>query len=259
MTKQAFQKSVVPWTAIMLVSATACAQVKKDVPYVPTPQPVVDAMLELAEPTEGETLYDLGCGDGRIVITAAKKYKVRGIGVDIDPERIKESTANAAKEGVADQVKFLQKNLFEMDFSDADVLCMYLLTTVNLKLRPTILEDLQPGTRVVSHAFSMGDWLPDKTVQVTSANNQTVYFWIVPAQIEEISQVTLKTPQGEQKATLKLKQKYQNVSGTAQVGDKALEIKQGTLAGDQLTFTIDGQKYECQVPAKPSKKRAKAG
>jgi ubiquinone/menaquinone biosynthesis C-methylase UbiE len=254
MIKQTLNRVMVFWAALAMLPVVACGQVNKDVPYVPTPQPVVEEMLRLADPKEGEILYDLGCGDGRIVITAAKKYKVKGIGVDIDPERIKESNANAKEAGVTDRVKFLQKNLFEMDFSDADVLCMYLLTTVNAKLRPTILTDLQPGTRVVSHAFSMGDWLPDETVQVKSSSNQTVYFWIVPAQVEKKSEVMVKTPDGEQKATLELEQKHQFVNGTARIGDKELEIKQGKLAGDQLTFTVDGETYTCRVPAKKTER-----
>jgi SAM-dependent methyltransferase len=239
--------------SLLLMTSLACAQVQKDVPFVPTPQPVVDEMLRLAAPKEGEMLYDLGCGDGRIVVTAAKKYKVKGIGVDIDPQRIKESNENAKKEGVTDRVKFLEKNLFEMDFSDADILCMYLLTSVNAKLKPKILEDMKPGARVVSHAFDMGDWKPDKTVQVASSNNRTVYFWLIPARVDGTVEVTLKTPQGDQKATLNIKRKYQEVTGTARIGDKQLQITDGKLAGDQLTFTADGQKYTGKVPVKDGK------
>jgi SAM-dependent methyltransferase len=234
----------------------ACAQVQKDVPFVPTPQPVVDEMLRLADPKEGETLYDLGCGDGRIVVTAAKRYKVKGIGVDIDPERIKESNENAQNSGVTDRVKFLQQNLYEMDFSDADVLCMYLLTSVNAKLKPKILADMKPGARVVSHAFDLGDWKPDKTVQVAASDSRTVYFWIVPAKVEGTSDVMLETPQGKQRATLDLKQNYQYVSGTAKIGDKDVEIDDGKLTGNRLTFTADGQKYTCQVPSKAQRKKA---
>ncbi len=247
-------------STVILLTLASCAraEVKKDVPYVPTPQPVVEEMLRLAQPKEGETLYDLGCGDGRIIVTAAKKYKVKGIGVDIDPERIKESNENARKEGVADRVKFLEKNLFEMDFGDADVLCMYLLTSVNAKLKPKILADMKPGARVVSHAFDMGDWKPDKTVNVKESDNRTVYFWIVPARVEGTSQVMLKSPKDEQKATLNLKQEHQNVTGTARIGDKELAITDGKLTGDRLSFTADGQKYTCQVPDKKAKSRKAA-
>ncbi|HEV3471257.1 MAG TPA: class I SAM-dependent methyltransferase [Pyrinomonadaceae bacterium] len=152
--------------------------VKKDVPYVPTPQAVVDEMLKLAEVGKGDVVYDLGCGDGRIVITAAKRYGARGVGIDIDPERIKESEANAVQAGVTDRVKFMVQDLFEADFKEATVVTLYLLPSINLKLRPKLLADLKPGTRVVSHAFDMGDWKPDKT---SEADGRPVYLWVVPA------------------------------------------------------------------------------
>lgn len=243
---------------LLTMAITFAQEVKKDVPYVPTPQPVVDKMLELAAPKKGEVLYDLGCGDGRIIVTAAKKYNVKGIGVDIDPQRIKESLENAKKADVTDRVKFLNKNLFEMDFSDADILCMYLLTSVNAKLKPKILSDMKPGSRVVSHAFDMGDWKPDKTVQVEESDDRTVYFWVVPAKVEGTHEVKLKTPQGEQQATLNLKQQYQHVSGTARVGGKQLQIKDGKLNGARLTFTADGQKYSAQLPVKEQKRQKPA-
>lgn len=169
--------------AVFMVAAAAAAQqgypsVTPDVPYVPTPQPVVDAMLELANVSKNDIVYDLGCGDGRIVITAAKRSGSRGVGVDINPERIKEANANAKKAGVADKVKFIEGDLFKTDFSEATVVTLYLLNAVNLKLRPKLLTELKPGTRIVSHAFHMGDWKPEKTVQV---DGNTIYFWTVPA------------------------------------------------------------------------------
>jgi hypothetical protein len=150
----------------------------KDVPYVPTPQTVVDAMLELAQVKENDVLYDLGSGDGRIPITAAQKYGTRGVGVDIDPERIEEANANAQKAGVTDKVKFVQQDLFKTDFSEATVVTLYLLPDINLKLRPKLLQDLKPGTRIVSHSFDMGDWAPQQTIQV--AGGGTIYLWVVP-------------------------------------------------------------------------------
>ncbi len=148
-----------------------------DVPYVPTRHEVVKGMLKMADVKENDVLYDLGCGDGRIVITAARDYGATGTGVDIDPERIAEANENAAQAGVTDKVKFVQGNLFEMDFRDATVVTLYLLPNINLKLRPILLEQLKPGTRIVSHAFDMGDWEPEKTETIDGA---TLYFWTVP-------------------------------------------------------------------------------
>jgi len=149
-----------------------------DVHFVPTPGPVVDAMLRMAAVTSADTVYDLGCGDGRIVITAAQRYGARGVGIDIDPARVAEATENARNGKVADRVTIVRGDLFEADISGATVVTLYLLTDLNIKLRPKLLRDLKPGTRVVSHAFSMGDWKPERqeTVQGTS-----VYLWRVPA------------------------------------------------------------------------------
>lgn len=147
-----------------------------DVPYVPTKQSVVDAMLNLAEVSDGDVHYDLGCGDGRIVISAAKRGAI-ATGIDIDPQRIKEANENALEAGVTDKVTFIEGNLFDFDFSKATVLTLYLLPSVNLELRPKILSELKPGTRVVSHAFDMGDWEPEKKITV---DGSTIYFWRVP-------------------------------------------------------------------------------
>ena len=152
-------------------------QLVLDVPYVPTPQEVVDGMLELADVKKGEVVYDLGCGDGRIVITAAKKFGATGIGVDLNPERIEEANANAVEAKVTDKVTFHEGDLLNFDFSKADVLTLYLLPDVNLKLKPKILAEMKPGSRVVSHAFNMGDWEPDKS---TTIDGRNVYLWIIP-------------------------------------------------------------------------------
>ncbi len=153
-----------------------------DVPYVPTPQPVVDAMLKVAKVGKNDVLYDLGSGDGRIVVTAAQRYGTRGVGVDINPERIQEANENAKKAGVTDRVKFVQQDLFTTDFSEATVLTLYLLPEVNARLRPKILSELKPGTRIVSHAFDMGDWKPDQTLTV---DGKTIYYWVVPENVPE--------------------------------------------------------------------------
>jgi len=148
-----------------------------DVIFVPTPNDIVATMLRMAAVTKKDTVYDLGCGDGRIVITAAQKYGARGVGIDIDPERVAEATENVRKAGVADRVKIIRGDLFEADISAATVVTLYLLTDLNLKLRPKLLRDLNPGTRVVSHAFSMGDWKPERTAEVSGT---TVYLWRIP-------------------------------------------------------------------------------
>jgi SAM-dependent methyltransferase len=148
-------------------------------PYVPTPQGVVERMLELAEVTSKDVVYDLGCGDGRIVVTAAKKYGARGVGVDIDPDRIREAKANAKEAGVESLVTFVQQDAMTVDVSPASVVTLYLLSSSNLKLRPILTKELKPGSRIVSHAFSMGDWEPLKVVTVDDPDgySRTLYLW----------------------------------------------------------------------------------
>ena len=157
--------------------AQSTAPVALDVPYVPTEQAVVDAMLKVAKVSKNDVVYDLGCGDGRIVITAAKKYGATGTGIDINPERIKEAKENARQANVTNKVTFREGNLFETDFSKASVVTLYLLPDVNMRLRPILLKQLKPGSRIVSHDFDMGDWVPDETIRMDGA---TIYFWTVP-------------------------------------------------------------------------------
>lgn len=148
-----------------------------DVPYVPTPQEVVDKMLDLAKVGKNDTLFDLGCGDGRIVVTAAKERGARGTGIDIDPTRIAEAKENAKKAGVSDRAQFRVGDLFKTDFSSATVVTLYLLPTINAKLRPQLWKQLKVGTRVVSHAFDMGsEWPAEKTVEV---DGRTIYYWTI--------------------------------------------------------------------------------
>jgi predicted O-methyltransferase YrrM len=158
-------------------------QREPDVVYVPTPQEVVDEMLALANVTGKDVLYDLGSGDGRIPITAAQKFGTRGIGIDINPERIREAKENAQKAGVTDKVEFRQQDLFQSDFSEASVVTLYLLPSLNVKLRPQLLSQLKPGTRIVSHDFDMGDWKPERTVKTKEGSN--IYLWIVPKEVPE--------------------------------------------------------------------------
>jgi hypothetical protein len=149
-----------------------------DVVFVPTPQPTVEAMLDLAGVRKGDVLYDLGSGDGRIPITAARKFGIRAVGVDIDPQRIAEAKANARAAGVSHLVEFRNEDLFKANFRDASVVTLYLLPSLNRKLRPRLLNELKPGTRVVSYDFDMGSWRPDQTVQV---DGQRIYLWTIPA------------------------------------------------------------------------------
>ena len=155
---------------------------KKDVPYVPTPPEVVEAMIALAGVKKGDVVYDLGCGDGRIVIAAVRISGVRGVCVDIDPERIDESRQNARLAGVAGRIRFVQADLFKVPFRDATVVMMYLLPDVNLRLRPRLRAELRPGTRLVSHAFSMGDWPPARQIEVGEPPaGVPVYLWVIPS------------------------------------------------------------------------------
>jgi ribosomal protein L11 methylase PrmA len=148
-----------------------------DVIYVPTPHEVVDDMLRLANVRKGDILYDLGSGDGRIPIAAAKKFGIKAVGIDIDPERIREATENAKKAGVSNLVEFRNEDLFKADFKEATVVTLYLLPDLNVKLRPRLWEDLKAGTRIVSHQFDMGTWKPEKRLE---SNGRTVYFWTIP-------------------------------------------------------------------------------
>ena len=148
-----------------------------DVPYVPTPVPVVDAMLDLAKVGKSDVVYDLGCGDGRIVVRAASRFGCRGVGVDLNPERVKEAKANAIRANVTELTRFEVGDVFEFDFSGATVVTMYLLPSVNLKLRPRLLKELKPGTRLVSHDFHMGDWAAETTREV---GRSRIYLWTIP-------------------------------------------------------------------------------
>ena len=227
--------SIIPRIVVGLVLLTALAggvyaQVRLDVPYVPTPQDVVDRMLDMAKLTKDDFHIDLGSGDGRIAVTSAKRG-ARSIGVDLNPVRIAEANENAKKAGVTDRVTFIEGNLFEQDISKANVLTMYLLQGVNLQLRPKILSTLQPGSRVVSHAFSMNEWEPDQHVNVGGRN---LYLWIVPGKAEGAWQAE----SGGRKFTLNLKQTFQKLSGTATIDGKSVPVT-GKLNGNAIELSAD--------------------
>jgi ribosomal protein L11 methylase PrmA len=171
-------------TICTALSAQVAEQSPSLAPYVPTPQDVVDRMLTLAEVGPNDVVYDLGCGDGRIVITAAQKFGATGVGIDIDPDRIQESQANAKAAGVEGKVTFKQQDAMTVDVSPATVVTLYLLSSSNLKLRPILTKQLKPGARIVSHAFTMGDWQPLKTDSFTDAQGtqRTLYLWKIDGQ-----------------------------------------------------------------------------
>jgi SAM-dependent methyltransferase len=220
-----------------------------EVPYVPTPEEVVVEMLKMAGVTQNDVVYDLGCGDGRIVITAAKAFGARGVGVDNDPSLIQQSNENARKAGVTDRVKFIGQDLFEIDIREATVVALYLLPELNLQLRPKLFRDLKPGTRIVSHEFDMGDWKPDnmgKVAKVKIYYHPTIpyekdtrfYYWVIPAKAEGVWRWTLPTPSGDRDYTLRVVQKFQEIRGTVLVKGQEVPITAARLEGDQLRFTL---------------------
>jgi hypothetical protein len=231
---------------LCLLAAGVCAQPAKkdfepqvgqegkDVIWVPTPQGLIDKMLDMAKVTPADYVMDLGSGDGRTVIAAAKRG-ARATGIEYNPDMVELSKKSADKAGVAEKATFMKADLFESDLSQATVITMYLLPTINLKLRPKIL-DLKPGTRIVSHAFTMDDWTADQT---DSFDGRTAYLWIVPAKIEG----TWQLAQGE----LSLTQSFQMVNGTFKTGNTILVVRNGKLRGDQISFAAGNTEYNGRV------------
>ena len=212
-------------------------QAGKDVVWVPTPQALVDKMLDMAKVTPKDYVIDLGSGDGRTVITAAKRGS-KALGIEYNPDMVDLSKRNAAKEGVNDKASFQKADLFETDFSQAQVITMFLLPSINMKLRPKILN-LKPGTRIVSNSFDMEDWKPDQTENVEGCSNWcTAHLWIVPAKVDG----AWKLPQGE----LTIKQTFQMISGTLKSGSGSSPIN-GKMNGDQISFSAGGIQYSGRV------------
>jgi SAM-dependent methyltransferase len=196
-------------------------------------------MLRLAGVTKDDVVYDLGCGDGRLVITAAQRFGARGVGIDIDPQRVRESHVNAREAGVADRVQFFQQDLFTADIRDATVVTLYLLSKLNVELRPKLLSDLPPGTRIVSHDFDMAEWRPDQTVRVKGPSRQhVVYYWVIPANVDGLWRVHVPAPTAAQPYLLRLQQQYQEVRGTVRMAGRDIPITDATLTGDHLRFTV---------------------
>lgn len=208
---------------------------RPDVIYVPTPMEVVREMLNMAQVTKDDVVYDLGCGDGRIVVTAAKEYGARGIGVDVDSRRIQESNDNVQKSGVADRVKILQQDIFQLPVQEASVVTLYLLPRLNLQLRPKFFRELRPGTRIVSHDFDMSDWRPDKSSQVSF---HRVFFWVVPAQIAGLWRWSLPNWMGEPSSTMALQQRFQEVEGKVNIQGKDAALLDPVLSGTQFQFRL---------------------
>ena len=215
-------------------------QAGKDVIWVPTPQALVDRMLGLGKVTAQDVVIDLGSGDGRTVITAAKRG-AKALGIEYNPDMVELSKRNAQKEGVSQRAEFRKADLFETDFSSATVITMFLLPDINIRLRPKLLQ-MKPGTRIVSNSFTMGEWKWDDSATATQQegcdNYCTAYLWIVPAKVDG----TWKTPQG----TLKLEQEFQMLSGSLNAGGKLLKVN-GKMIGDQIDFNAGGVRYTGRV------------
>jgi SAM-dependent methyltransferase len=225
-------RSFPPWRPLAVafvggVMLSAAHAQNLDVVYVPTPQPVVNRMLEIAAVGPNDYVIDLGCGDGRTVVSAAKRG-AKSLGVDLDPRRIAEAQANVEKAEVGDKAAIRQQNLFETDISEATVLTLYLLPEINRKLRPRILK-LKPGTRVVSHDFDMGSWKADRFEKLGASE---IYYWVVPARVAGRWRVKA----GDREFTVSIRQHFQRINGTATIGRRTLALRSAKLSGDEIEF-----------------------
>ncbi len=243
---------------LLLLSTAGLQQKRPEVPYVPTPEKVILEMLKIGDVGKDDVLYDLGCGDGRIVITAAKELGCRGVGIDIDPVRIQESRENAINAGVSNRVNFFLMDLFEADITQATVVTLYLLSDVNIRLRPILLRELEPGTRVVSHDFDMKTWKPDESVVINDNykdyppvydnfwfenywDKHNVYLWIIPANVTGAWKWTMPAISGKKRYTLELDQTFQEVKGKAFEDSLSipLNIKDDKIKGNRLEVTLE--------------------
>ena len=237
-----FRGWVIVAFATLLVAPVVRAQ--GTVPYVPTPQVVVDRMLEMGKVGRGDYLIDLGSGDGRIVVTAAQRHGTSGYGVDLNPVRIEEAHANARKAGVTDKVAFYQRDLFETDLTAATVITMYLLPQVNLALRPKLLE-LKPGTRIVSHDFTMAEWQPDAHVELPAPDKyggaggtSDIYVWIVPAKLAGEWRWELPLRSGALTYVLEATQQFQRLAGAVRIGSDRVPLDTARITGDAIEFSF---------------------
>jgi SAM-dependent methyltransferase len=229
----------------LLGALTGCAELRArfvgpDVVFIATPEDVAVAMLRLGEVGPADVVVDLGSGDGRVVIAAAREFGARGVGVDIDAELVRTSRLAARSAGVADRTTFLQQDLFVTDLHTASVVTLYLRDDVNLRLRPKLLQELAPGSRVVSHDFDMGDWRPDGMQRVRGPlRDHRLYLWVIPAAVAGVWRVSL----GEGEAVLNLTQRYQVLGGTLSLGGRELPITEGRVSGERLTFTAGARRF----------------
>lgn len=208
-------------------------------PFVPTPLEAVRAMLEMAQVEPGDVIYDLGSGDGRIPIMAAEEFGARGVGIELKDYLVEESVESAREAGLADRVTFLNQDFFTVDLSEATVVTLYLLPEANLKLRPKLLEELAPGSRIVSHAFDMGDWEPD-LIQTVDNAGRTLYLWIVPARVEGVWRWDLEEAGSQRTARLNLRQEFQKLTPELTLGDEVFSVHTTGLIGDRITLEAQG-------------------
>jgi SAM-dependent methyltransferase len=230
-----------PPLAVLLPLAVSCGHSRQpDVIYLPSAQAVVERMLSLARVGEGDLVYDLGCGDGRIVIAAARTRGARGVCNDIDPARVAEGRRNAAAAGVLHRIEFNQGDLFELDLHEATVVALYLSPALNLRLRPKLQRELRPGSRVVSHNFGMAEWRADSSVSVSwpSGGTSAVHLWMVPADVAGTWELALTVNGEDRRYRLRLDQEFQQVSGTASRGGRPLPLNDAKLLGDSISLAL---------------------
>jgi SAM-dependent methyltransferase len=223
--------SLITILGLFLIFSTCTKAQRLDVPYVPTPDSIVERMLEMASVGPGDYVIDLGCGDGRIVIAAAKRGAI-GHGVDIDPQRIKEARENAEKAGVADKVVFVEENIFDTDFSRASVITMYLFPSINFRLRPSLLENLEPGSRIVSHDFDMDEWEPDE--KYGRMETHAAYLWIIPAKVAG----SWNGQVADEKFEMKVSQEFQKLNLSILIEGSAMKVENSLLSGKSISFTV---------------------
>lgn len=214
-----------------------------DTPFASTPHKVVREMLKLADTGKEDVVYDLGSGDGRIVIAAARDFGARGVGIELDRELFKEGIKNAEKEKVDKKVKFIQEDFFETNLKEATVVTLYLLPEINDLLMPKLLKELKPGARIVSHMWGLGDWEPDKTL---NAYGKTLYMWFVPANIDGQWHVTLKNKDGLKEYTLSIRQRYQKINAVLKDSKKRYEFTHTALYGNEINLYVS-YAYEGKV------------